>query len=731
MISYNRSAYGWRLIFQIHGSAVYRSVLPSMISVAIYFLFEKFNVEVGSGAASGDVLHPYAVGVLVSTSTFLIVFKLNQSYGRYWEACSSTTQFMSKWVDATTHTGVYHMQCDHYTKMKPPVFYDYPELNSLFMTRDRERLNFDPIDDDDDDDDEDNDDDNNYEHNDDTGLRNRKLPSQIRENNDFGGGTSSTDADIPDVPPSPGFSTITESKQQFRRYNSAGPDNNNEMGVSGMTSTKKSRKQHQQFKKEENKRRSVAKSINYLNNNSNKHHHKSRKSRIGISLNGSGGNLSMRSGCSTRSASASIDCLYDVTSLAQNDDLDLEDSEASYYEENVFHSMGSEQIPLVCKPRLDGNWGEYYTKDPKHPLSTFVDPRRPDNMDPKGFASIQGGRTPPLFLQELAHLSSLMNAVALSTLRNDMEGCQSPLGIYEFGGPWPEVDPNNEEWLKKKGFKALSSAISRFVGVGLSEVERSKHNAALPLPVIGGVSDAEIRLLQIARGPWAKTQLCFNWLSEFIIREHLAGSLGNVGPPIISRIIQFLGDGMIYYNHARKIMFIPFPFVHAQLSVMFVIVMVAVIPFLMHQYTDEPVVGAILTFFTVLCLCGINEVARDLENPFRNFPNELPLVNFQAQYNEALLTMYAGYHPDLFWDGDDVLRKASRIPMTDIQEEEVQHENATQGEPVVSQRETPTPDAASPTDTTEIATLKKQLEEQAKLIETLFAKVGSVQDDEK
>jgi predicted membrane chloride channel (bestrophin family) len=715
--------------------------LPSLISVAIYFIFRRFNVE-GAGIGIEDVLHPYAVGVLVSSATFLIVFKLNQSYGRYWEACSSTNQFMSKWMDATTHTGCYHMQCDHYKKMKPPSFFDYPELNSLFMTRDRERLNFNPIDDDD----EDNDDDNKYENDDDTGLRNRKQSSQIRENNDHGGGTSSTDVDIADVPPSRGSSTryITvpasgESKQQFRRYNSGRPDNSSEVGGSSTTSTKKSRKQHRQFKKEDNKRRSVAKSINYLDNNSNKLHHKStsRKSQnVGNSMNGSG-NLSMSSAGNLSMRSASIGSLYDVTSLLQIDDLDLEDSEASCYEENVFHSIGSEPIPLVCKPRLDGNWGEYYTKDPKQPLSTFVDPRRPDNLDPKGFASIQGGRTPPLFLQELAHLSSLLNAVALSTLRNDMEGCQSPLGIYEAGGPWPEVDPNNEEWLKKKGFKALSSAISIFLGVGLTEVERSKHNAALPLPVIGGVSDAEIRLLQIARGPWAKTQLCFNWLTEFVIREHLAGSLGTVGPPIISRIVQFLGDGMIYYNHARKIMFIPFPFVHAQLSVMFVIIMVAVIPFLMHQYTDEPSVGAILTFLTVLCLSGINEVARDLENPFRNFPNELPLVNFQAQYNEALLTMYAGYHPDLFWDGDHVLRKASKIPMTDIQEEEVQHEKATQEEPVVSQKKSPnnttisSPGVSSSTDTTEIATLKQQLEEQAKLIEILFAKVGSVQDDEK
>lgn len=38
-----------------------------------------------------------------------------------------------------------------------------------------------------------------------------------------------------------------------------------------------------------------------------------------------------------------------------------------------------------------------------------------------------------------------------------------------------------------------------------------------------------------------------------------------------------------------------------------------------------------------------------VENPFRNVPNELPLVTFQAQYNEALIIMYAGFHPDAYW----------------------------------------------------------------------------------
>jgi len=56
---------------------------------------------------------------------------------------------------------------------------------------------------------------------------------------------------------------------------------------------------------------------------------------------------------------------------------------------------------------------------------------------------------------------------------------------------------------------------------------------------------------------------------------------------------------------------------------------------------------------TVTCLAGLHEVSRELENPFKNIPNEIPLVTLQAMFNEALITLFSGYHPDHFWDGDE------------------------------------------------------------------------------
>ena len=85
-----------------------------------------------------------------------------------------------------------------------------------------------------------------------------------------------------------------------------------------------------------------------------------------------------------------------------------------------------------------------------------------------------------------------------------------------------------------------------------------------------------------------------------------------------------------------------------------------------------------LTTFSILS-------ARELENPFINVPNDLPLCTFQvrndelkiilttgpahtlipfydilqAQYNEALGTMFCGYHPDSWFTVENEAKRSS------------------------------------------------------------------------
>lgn len=324
------------------------------------------------------------------------------------------------------------------------------------------------------------------------------------------------------------------------------------------------------------------------------------------------------------------------------------------------HKDKAEQLPspLEGLPRLDGGWADYFqTSGDK---ATSFDSRHPKYRDVAGFSSHQGGRTAPLFLQELCHLASLLSAVALSTLRNNVEGAQStlesPLDVYQPGSPLPPVDPDQDilvNWPRK---------LQIFLRTRRTREKRPVYNVERPLLVLGGVSDAEIYFLRMARGSAAKTQLSWYWLSEFIIREHLAGSTGKVAPPIISFIFQFLSDGNMYYNRARMVKFITFPFPHAQLSIFYIMITCPLVAFLMHQYVAELWFGSLLTFLTVVLFFSINEVAIELENPFRNIPNELPIVTLQAQFNEALLVMYSGYHPDFFWK-DDAAEASGEPPL--------------------------------------------------------------------
>jgi len=107
MIEYRKSLCGLSIIFRVRGSCLARAVPQTLLSVLIYFLMAtyyselKTNQETQSqqylkaddgGLEKFDAWYddPYAVGVLVTSCTFLITFRINFSYRRpnFVSACS-------------------------------------------------------------------------------------------------------------------------------------------------------------------------------------------------------------------------------------------------------------------------------------------------------------------------------------------------------------------------------------------------------------------------------------------------------------------------------------------------------------------------------------------------------------------------------------------------------------------------------------------------------------------
>ena len=80
MITYNKGAFGLNLIARVHGSAVYKACIPGIVSVGFYSLL----LWAYDQAESPDdyVDHPYVIGVLVTSVSFIIIFRANNSYQR-------------------------------------------------------------------------------------------------------------------------------------------------------------------------------------------------------------------------------------------------------------------------------------------------------------------------------------------------------------------------------------------------------------------------------------------------------------------------------------------------------------------------------------------------------------------------------------------------------------------------------------------------------------------------
>lgn len=508
------------LLGRVHGSAVYKVILPALFSTGMVLVLEYARFDPNRN--EGQKQHPYTIGAYIGFFSFLLTFRLNFSYQRYWEAATAVHQMLSKWLDCAITIAAFHYQSDQFDDIRPPAFGSHPTLKSSRI-KGRQRAYKATLEE-------------TIESIQEAADEQAAMEAQVMKKPWWSGLRLRRSKKNDETEPTP--STLEEGTKSI---SSIRPHD----GVNGDTS------------------------------------------KIPIPQR-----------------------FQDQITL-----------------------KGEQQSPGKIRRRTLAKQSRAF----RH-LTETREARVP---------------VPSLFLQETAHLISLMAAVAMSTLRNDSESTESPLTEYMPGKPWPPVDPDSlsDDIRVQYG---ENNTIWRWIyfclGLSRSERHRTLYNAARPFAVLGGVSDSEVELLQRARGPYAKLSLCTMWFQEFLTREHLSGSTGEVPGAVLSRLYQFISDGVVGYNYARKVAYVPFPFPHAQITAVFSMAIIFIFPLLYFEYINSLTFGCVLNFATVLCFLGVHEVARELENPFQNVPNDIPLTTFQAQFNEALITFYAGYHPDAWWE---------------------------------------------------------------------------------
>merc|ERR1712232_1240659 len=125
------------------------------------------------------------------------------------------------------------------------------------------------------------------------------------------------------------------------------------------------------------------------------------------------------------------------------------------------------------------------------------------------------------------------------------------------------------------------------------------------------------------------------WLQKLVVYKNKDGTL-DIPPPILSRVFHELSRGIVNINNARKLQEIPFPFPYTQLLIQALMIQSLTTPALLCLLCEDAWWAGFLSFITAFFMWSINYVAMEMEEPFGNDPNDLPLLEIQRSFNLSL-----------------------------------------------------------------------------------------------
>merc|ERR1712032_965328 len=97
---------------------------------------------------------------------------------------------------------------------------------------------------------------------------------------------------------------------------------------------------------------------------------------------------------------------------------------------------------------------------------------------------------------------------------------------------------------------------------------------------------------------------------------------------------------MVAFNQAMKLADVPFPFPYAQLLTVLLSVYVCFIPIYVVCFTSSYIVSAIMSYMLCTAIWGLNETAKELENPFGDDVNDIYLVDFHLRFIDHCHDVY-------------------------------------------------------------------------------------------
>jgi predicted membrane chloride channel (bestrophin family) len=179
-------------------------------------------------------------------------------------------------------------------------------------------------------------------------------------------------------------------------------------------------------------------------------------------------------------------------------------------------------------------------------------------------------------------------------------------------------------------------------GSALEEIGGREDGKAEPVETIDsiGLDNATLAHLKACKEVYDFNRVeVLLHLTQSIITKSLDDGILKIPPPILSRVYQTLSRGFVNLLNAKKIADTRFPFPYAQLIATLLFAHTILTPVMMSCLIPSKVWAPIFTFVPLFVMFSINFIGVELENPFGQDDNDLPLEHFQDEMNKCLMML--------------------------------------------------------------------------------------------
>jgi len=132
-----------------------------------------------------------------------------------------------------------------------------------------------------------------------------------------------------------------------------------------------------------------------------------------------------------------------------------------------------------------------------------------------------------------------------------------------------------------------------------------------------------------------RAYLVYTWIQEELLERMADGGL-QAPPPIVTRIWQDLTNGMQGFNDADMIDDTPFPFPYSQIISILLLLLATTSGYVMMVFVENYYWVLFLTGTVVGTFHALNEVAKELEIPYGEDANDLPMTEYQDCFNNRM-----------------------------------------------------------------------------------------------